>query len=86
MIKWQEINVTIKQGEKFLYSDKGHAFGLADSGSCSCAMDRVKGKITPKQWAANLFIMWPSTSTVTRRITTFRSKMDRIYDGGPIRL
>ena len=25
-------------------------------------------------------------STVIRRITTFRSKTDRIYDGGPIRL
>ena len=27
-----------------------------------------------------------SLSTVMRRITTFQSTMDRIYDGGPIRL
>ena len=26
------------------------------------------------------------TATVMRRITTFRSTTDRIYDGGPIRL
>jgi uncharacterized repeat protein (TIGR04076 family) len=72
MIEWQEIHANIEQGEKFLCSDKGHTFGLADSGSCSYAMDRVKGRITPKQWAANPLKMWTGTNTVTRRITMLR--------------